>query len=83
MERYKTLAERVDLSQLRAVERVCLEHANPTNLLLHLLGIVIIVYGLWTNVLGWVFIGVIPIILGHIYVTNEIKKQQKKKAKKK
>lgn len=81
MSEYKSLAERIDISKLRGIERLCLEHANPINLLLHLLGLIIIVYGLWINVLGYVIIGIIIILLGHIYIWA-INKKSKAKNKK-
>lgn len=78
MERHKTLAERIDLSQLRMLERSMLEHSDSRVILLHLIGLVVIVYGLWTNVIEWVLIGILFPVAGHIYVSNRIKKERKK-----
>ncbi|MBS3090203.1 hypothetical protein J4433_00355 [Candidatus Pacearchaeota archaeon] len=78
---YKALAERVDLSKLRWLERRFLQLADPVNLFLHLIGIIIIVYGLWINVLWWVVIGIIILLIGHAYVESK-RKQPAKKGKK-
>ncbi len=83
MSEYKSLAERIDVSKLRWLERKCLEYCEPVNLLLHLIGVIIIIYGLWINVLGWVAIGIIFPIAGHIYVMSINKKQQNKQKMKK
>ncbi|MFH0831655.1 MAG: hypothetical protein V1886_02195 [archaeon] len=79
MERHKTLAERIDLSQLRMLERKMLEHSDSRVLLLHILGAVIIVYGLWTNVIEWVLIGILFPIAGHIYIENKMRIAGRKK----
>ena len=73
MEHYKTLAERVDLSQLRWLEKKMLELAEPTTLFFYILGAIIIVYGLWINVIWWVLIGGIFLIIGPIALKPAIK----------
>lgn len=82
MSEYKGISERIDVSRLRWLERRMLEHTDPVNFLLHILGLIIIVYGLWINVLGWVIIGIIFPILGHIYVWSIQAKIARKKQKK-
>ena len=76
---YKTLAERVDLSQLRWLERRFLELANPVSLFLHLLGIIIIVYGLWINVIWWAVIGVFFPVAWHVYAQSTARKKPEQK----
>ncbi len=79
MARWKHISDRVDISQLRWFEKKCIEHANPLNLFLHLIAGIILIYGLWTNVIAYVIIAIIIMLLGHIYVWNMGRKGGKKK----
>ncbi|MBU0929582.1 MAG: hypothetical protein KJ623_00745 [Nanoarchaeota archaeon] len=44
-----------------------LEHADPVNLILAIVGVIMLVYGLWVNSWLWILIGLGLNILGHIY----------------
>lgn len=43
----------------------CLCHADPLNIILNLIGIIVIIYGAWFHELLWVLLGFIPIIVGN------------------
>ncbi|MFC1825458.1 hypothetical protein ACFL9T_22320 [Thermodesulfobacteriota bacterium] len=49
------------------LERMHLEHANPVNFVLHVLGAIPLVYGLWTHKWGFILLGVFLQGIGHIY----------------
>jgi hypothetical protein len=49
------------------LERRALEHANPVHLVLAKIGIVLLIYGLWTHNWMWIITGVILNFLGHLY----------------
>ena len=40
-------------------------HKNPMNLTLHVIGLIIIIYGAWFNNVLWILLGFIPMIVGH------------------
>lgn len=44
-----------------------LEHAEPVNLTLHILGAIILGYGLWINNLNYIFASILILIVGHLY----------------
>jgi hypothetical protein len=49
------------------IERRALEHANPVHLSLALIGLVLLIYGLWIHNWTWIIGGVILNFLGHLY----------------
>mgnify|MGYP005650295719 CR=1 FL=1 len=38
---------------------------NPMNLALHVIGLIIIIYGAWFNNVLWMLLGLIPMLVGH------------------
>ncbi len=48
-------------------ERKLLEHANPVNIGFHVLGGILLIYGLWTHHWGFILIGVLLNNMGHVY----------------
>ncbi len=48
-------------------ERILLEHANPVNLVLTIIGMGLLAYGLWTHSWVWIITGVVLNFLGHLY----------------
>lgn len=81
MGEYKSLAGRIDVSKLRWIERLCLAHAEPANLFLHLIAGILLVYGLWINVIEYVIIAIIIALLGHTYIWSINRKSKEKKKK--
>ncbi len=81
MARWKHISDRVDISQLRWFERKLLEHADPLNLFLHIIAGILLIYGLWINVMAYVVIAIIIALLGHIYVWSLNRKIRVKKKK--
>jgi hypothetical protein len=48
------------------IERRALEHANPVHLSLALIGLVLLIYGLWIHNWTWIIGSVILNFLGHL-----------------
>lgn len=46
-------------------ERIFLSHKDPTNLTLHLIGFIIMIYGAWFHNIFWILLGFIPPLVGH------------------
>ena len=40
-------------------------HRDPLNIVLHLIGLIVIIYGAWFHELLWIILGFIPPIIGH------------------
>jgi len=49
------------------LERIVLEHANPVNLGLHVLGAIPLIYGLWVHNRALIAVGVFLNFIGHLY----------------
>ena len=49
------------------LEKICLEHAIPINLALHIAGTIPIIYGLWMHSLLFIVIGSFLSGVGHLY----------------
>ncbi len=49
------------------MEKLVLDHANPVNLITHLLAFVALFYGLWVNNLLYVAVAFGLGLLGHLY----------------
>jgi len=64
----------------RCFERCYELHKDPVNLIAHLLGAIVVIYGLWMNYLEWILIGILIAVIGHIF--EEVKKKGKIKAQK-
>lgn len=69
----------------RFCEKMCNMHKSPVNCLFHLIAAIIIIYALWEHSLGWILIGILVGIVGHIIQEsgNKGKKVEKKIMKKK
>jgi len=50
-------------------------HKNPWNQLLHLIALIIGIYGLWNHDWLWIIIAIVVIILGHIFPCKKGKKK--------
>lgn len=63
------LTWRVNTDQLRksSYARLVLIHAHPLNILLHIVGAAITVYGLWNHQTLVILSGISVLILGHVW----------------
>ena len=63
------LTMRVNTDQFRrsSYARLVLIHAHPINMLLHILGAVVTVYGIWGHDTVWILSGISIITLGHAW----------------
>lgn len=48
-------------------EKRIFEHANPVTFVLHILGAIPLVYGLWNQNSGFIVLGIVLPWIGHIY----------------
>lgn len=49
------------------LEKRVLEHANPVHWVLAVIGLIVIIYGLWTHAFLLIIFGIVFNIIGHVY----------------
>ena len=54
------------------------KHKNPWSLFLHLVALVIAVYGLWNHSWTWIIIAIVVAAIGHLVPDKKGKKRKKK-----
>jgi uncharacterized membrane protein len=65
----------------RFTKKIYEMHKSPTNCVLHIIAIVVVIYALWINSLVLVLVGILIGVIGHII--EEVGKKGKRKVKKK
>jgi len=60
-------------------------HKHPVTFWLHMLGFIVLIFGLWTHNLGLIILAILLFILGHLshYNKKELKTSEKPLKKKK
>ncbi|MDD4974718.1 MAG: hypothetical protein PHY93_10235 [Bacteriovorax sp.] len=56
-----------ELMSQTTIGKIGLLHKHPINLTLNLIGIIVLLYGLWTHLVVTILIGLSVIILGHFF----------------